>query len=188
MGRKWINDFQQKLRYSLEVQQKFDIAILKNHIPDCVSIEKTDEKTDKQGIDYVATLKNGAKIYIDAKTREKGCSRYWRGEPELAIETYSVIKEWNGIEIGNTGWTFKTDSDVDYILYTFPEKDCKEFFFIPFQLLRKAAIENYHLWKSKFPTKRQANKSYQSEAMFVPANVVLEAVTNTMRDTNYQKE
>lgn len=149
-----MNDFQEKLRYSLGSQQKFDIAILKNHIPHCISIEKTDTETDKTGIDYVETLKNGAKIYIDAKTREPGCSKYWRGEPELAIETYSVIKKWlEGKEIVKVGWTFKTDSNVDY----------------------------FELWASKYPRKRQANKSYQSEAMFVPANVVLKAVMDAMK-------
>jgi len=177
-----MNDFQEKLRYSLGSQQKFDIAILKNHIPHCISIEKTEVETDKTGIDYVARLSDGAEIYIDAKTREPGCSRYWNGQPELAIETWSVItRRDDGKWIYKIpGWTYKKSSNVDYILYTFPENDCREYFFIPFQLLRKASIENYHDWSKRYIRKKQKNRKYYSEAIFVPANVVLQAVMNTM--------
>lgn len=178
-----MNDFFKKLRYSLGEQQKFDKDILKNHIPFCVSVEKTDTETDKTGIDYVATLRGGAKIYIDAKTREPGCSRYWKGEPELAIETWSVV------EHRITGWTFKESSQVDYILYTFPEQDCKEYFFIPFQSLRKASIDNWHKWTSEYKRKKQVNRTYHSEAMFIPASVVLDAVQETMKgDTSNTRE
>lgn len=169
------NDFNQKLRYSLGEQQKFDHEILKKHIPFCDKVEKTDIETDRTGVDYVATLRGGAVIYIDAKTREKGCSKYWNGEPELAIETWSVVEQ------KKVGWTFKENSNVDYILYTFPESDCKEYFFIPFQLLRKVAVENYRAWTKKYKPKFQANKDYRSQAMFVPASVVLNAIEEAMK-------
>ena len=170
-----MNDFFEKLRYSLESQQEFYIDILKKHIPHCVEVRKTDIETDKTGIDYIATIRGGAELFIDAKTREPGCSRYWKSGPELAIETWSVFEQ------KKQGWTFKENTNVDYILYTFPKQDCSEYFFIPFQLLRKAAITNYHGWIRKYPLKKQVNRSYHSEAMFVPADVVLKAVTEAMK-------
>lgn len=181
-----INDFNQKLQYSLGEQQNFDHEILKRHIPNCERIEKTDIETDKTGIDYIAVINDGVhpggtKIYIDAKTRERGCSKYWHnGEPELAIETWSVVGSQYNKAV--PGWTFKTNTNVDYILYTFHESDSKQYFFIPFQLLRKAARENYSDWIKRYPLKRQNQTSgrYQSEAMFVPASVVLEAIRKTM--------
>jgi hypothetical protein len=178
MGRERVNynDFNQKLRYSLGERQLFDFEILKTHIPKCVDVKKTDIETDKSGIDYIATLRGGAEICIDAKTREPGCSRYWKnGEPELAIETWSVVE--NKIP----GWTYKENSQVDYILYTFPENDCREYFFIPFQLLRKVSIENYKEWSRDYPKKKQRNRTYHSEAIFVPADVVIAAIEKAMR-------
>lgn len=149
------------------------------HIPSCIKIEKTDVETDKTGIDYVATLRGGAKVFIDAKTREPGCSKHWRhGEPELAIETWSVWKT-NQNE-GIAGWTYKESSNVDYILYTFPKEDCKEYFFIPFQLLRKVAKENGEKWSKTYRPLKQQNKGYFSVAMFVPASVVLNAIRDSM--------
>ena len=134
-----MNDFYEKLRYSLSEQQTFDCNILKSHIPNCIAIKKTDTATDKTGIDYIAELDGGAKIYIDAKTRTPGCSRYWRGEPELAIEMWSVVEK------KKVGWTFSKKTNVDYILYTFPKEDYSGYFLFRFSFcvqLRNVVISN----------------------------------------------
>ena len=97
-----MNDWQEKLEYSLGQQQAFDIALLKKHIPRCESIRKTDIEQDKSGVDYVATLAHGAEVLIDAKTRTPGSSKYWaNGEAELALEVWSVIGK-------KVGWTLST--------------------------------------------------------------------------------
>lgn len=170
-----MNDFNEKLRYSLGQQQIFDIQLLKQHIPKCTNIIKTDIEMDKSGVDYIAEISGGAQILIDAKTRMRGCSKYWNGEPELAIEIWSVVEK------KKVGWTFNDNTLVDYILYTFPDEDCKEYFFLPFQLLRKAAIENYFSWCQKYRVKDQLNNGYTSRAVFVPANIVIDAINNAMR-------
>lgn len=169
-----MNYFFEKLEYSLGAQKKFDCEILKSHIPKCVSVIKTDTETDKTGIDYIATLKGGAEIYIDAKTRVGGCSKYWDGQPELCIETWSVKEK------AIPGWTYKESTKVDYILYTFAPEDYSGYFFIPFQLLRAAAIRHYHEWVSRYKEKPQRNMGYTSMAVFVPADVVLNAVREQM--------
>ncbi len=177
MGREWLNDWQEKLEYSLSAQQEFDIAILKKHIPQCVDVRKTDAEQDKTGVDYIATLKNGAEILIDAKTRTADCAKWWKnGEPEFALEVWSV----KGKKIG---WTLSTKTNVDYILYTFDRSVCDKFFFLPFQLLRKAFREYGRAWKEKYGLKTQYSNGWQSEAIFVPASVVLKAVGRAMVGT-----
>lgn len=181
MGGKCLNDWHEKLNYSLGRQKEIDCDILKNNIANCISVVKTDLELDKSGVDYIATLKNGAQILIDAKTRMKGCSKYWnsKSEPELALEMWSVKEQ------KKLGWTLKEDTQVDYILYTFPQEDSDKYYFIPFQLLRIAFIRNGRSWLKQYGSKLQKNHYYHSEAIFVPARVVLNAIYSEMQGNIY---
>ena len=170
-----MNYWQEKLEHSLGQQQSFDFLLLKNHIPRCVSIRKTDVEQDKSSVDYVATLINGAEINIDAKTRMKGSSRYWKGnEAELALEVWSVVGK-------KVGWTLNTASNVDYILYTFDKSDWSKYYFLPFQLLRKAFHDHFAEWKARYTLKEQRSDGWKSAAIFVPVSVVLDAIQETMQ-------
>lgn len=170
-----MNVFADKLNYSLGEQQNFDIQILKSYIPHCVEIRKSNLVEDRNGVDYVAILKGGSKILIDAKTREKGAKRFWkRNEPELALEVYSVV------ENNKIGWTLNTSSNVDYILYTFDKDDSNDFYFLPFQMLRKAFLENGKKWKNEYGIKNQASDTWHSSAIFVPASKVINAISEIM--------
>ena len=98
------HDFNQKLQFSLGEREIVDKNVLKNTICGSVKIEKTDEKLDREGIDYISPLRGGAKVFIDAKTREPGASRYWKnGEPDLALEIWSVVRDER--HPGKVGWT-----------------------------------------------------------------------------------
>lgn len=176
MGRERLNDFYQCLEYSLGSRQEFDISLLISHIPDCVSVEKTDVETDKSGIDYIATLRDGSQVTIDAKTRKAGATRYWKhGEPELALERYSVVEK------KIVGWLLKdSKTHPDYILYTFDRRDTDKYYFIPYLLLRKVAYRNGRIWRDTYGLTKQPNHGYYSDAIFVPASVVLKAVYATM--------
>ena len=158
-------------------RQKFDIDLLKQAIPNCVQVIKTDEATDKSGVDYIATLDGGAEIRIDGKARRKGAVK--KGcEPPLALEIWSVCPE-NG-KSGKPGWTCSRSTNVDMILYTFDHDDCENFYLIPFQHLRMAFQRNYRAWSEIWEPRYQNNGSYRSKAMFVPANLVIDAVTEQM--------
>ena len=173
------HDFDQKLQFSFGEREKFDICLLKDAICGCVSVEKTDEAMDRAGVDYVATLRKGAKVLIDAKARERGASRFWQnGEPELALEKWSVVRSADCE--GKAGWTLSEKNQADMILYTFDPADSKMFYLLPFQHLRMAFIHNMSSWQEKYHTKRQNSGSWQSEAVFVPASVVLDAVKQEM--------
>jgi hypothetical protein len=175
-----IHDFDAKLTFSLGEREKFDLGTLKRAITGCIDVVKTNTEIDKAGVDYIATLRRGAQVLIDAKAREKGASRYWKnGEPELALEKWSVCP--NGKYQGKTGWTLSESSNVDLILYTFDPEDSRDFYLIPFQQLRMAFIQNIMLWQKQYKVKRQNSRSWQSEAVFVPASVVIKAVTEQMK-------
>lgn len=171
-----MNYFNDCLAFSLGEREAVDAEILKELIPDCVKVDKTDVEMDKSGIDYIATLKDGSTVTIDAKTRRPGAKKWWNyGEPELPLEKYSVV------EIKEIGWLFK-DSKVhpDYILFTFDKSDTDKCYFIPYTLLRKACYRNGREWKAKYPLKVQPNIGYSSNALMVPASVVINAVRDCM--------
>lgn len=181
------HDFYEKLEFSLGDREKFDISILKDIITGCVKIEKTSAEVDKTGIDYVATLRKGATINIDAKTRVSGASKYWKyGEPEVALEIWSRRKE-PGV-VPKIGWTLDETSQVDYILYTYDKSDTDRFYFLPFQMLRNAFRNKYNEWCSKYFRKTEKNVGYVSEAVFVPASVVIAEINRQMTGIAYYQE
>lgn len=171
-----MNDFNECLEFSLGAREQFDFCILQSHIPKCERIEKTDIAMDKSGVDYIAHLRDGSTVTIDAKARKPGASRFWKnGEPDLALEQYSVC------ESKVVGWLFK-DSNIhpDYILFTFDKSDCDKYYFIPFVLLQKAAWRNWKRWERQFQLLKQPNRGYHSSALFVPASIVCDAVKAVM--------
>jgi hypothetical protein len=170
-----VHDFAQKLAFSNGANAQNDIARIRYALGEkCIMVEKTDIETDKTGIDYYAHLKMGAVVNVDAKRRESGASKWWKDEPELAIETLSVVYP------RKIGWTFSTSSLVDYILYSFEPCDSNDYYFVPFQLLRKAAWENGKAWKERYSEKKQDSGGWQSTCIFVPASVVLSEIQKCM--------
>lgn len=170
--------FDDCLKYSRGDSETNDLTILKNKIIGCLSVEKTSIEIDKKGIDYIATLRNGATVKIDAKTRKKGCKAQWKtNEPELALEIWSVIGK-------KTGWTLDEKKEVDLILYTFNKTDTLNFYILPFQQLRIAFSRNCNEWKTDYKPRKQNScrkgNTWVSECMFVPAKVVIEAIMAEM--------
>ena len=175
---KAVHKFDNRFSFSLGERERVDIEAIKQNIAGCRFVEKTDEKTDRKGIDYIATLRGGSKVNIDAKARDKGCSNYWREGPELALETWSVIPEKG--KNGKTGWTLSESSEVDLILFTFDPTDSKMFYLIPFQHLRMAFRKNCNNWMKVYKVDRQQSDSWRSECVFVPANKVIKAINELM--------
>lgn len=172
-----MNNFADCYEFSMGSRKQFDIDMLKSHIR-CERIEKTNAETDKQGIDYIVTFKDGSTMTVDAKARKPGASKYWKAGPELALEQYSVV------EMKKVGWLFKESTvHPDYILYTFDKADANCFYIIPFVLLKKVAYTHWRDWERQYGIKKQPNDSfggYTSTALFVPAGVLLDAVSEEM--------
>ena len=181
-----IHSFDEKLAYSRGVREATDIETIRSLIAGCESVRKTDLFDDRAGVDYIATLRRGAEVLIDAKTRTPGCSRHWRNGPELALEIWSVMPTEQSPD-GKVGWTACEEKNVDYILFTFPPDDSMAVYLYPFQLLRMAFRENYNGWASAgYKTDVQKSTSqemgaWQSKCIFVPEPVVWTAIRDVMQ-------
>lgn len=177
--------FEQQIAFSRGIRERTDIQTLRNIIPKCKFVKKASLAEDKNGIDYIATLTGGAEVYIDAKARDKGCSRYWRGfKPELALEIWSVMpggKFNTPKERSIPGWTLSDSKLTDLVLFTFHPSDTRECFLVGFQPLRMAFIQNHSIWANKYKNDIQESRSqsggrWQSKCVFVPIDEVLNAI------------
>ena len=181
-----IYDFGERLGFSRGKREDTDLLSLKKLIPGCICVEKTDITTDKKGIDYIATLRRGSIISIDAKTREKGCSKFWKDGPELAPEIWSVMpggKYGTRPDNAKAGWTLSESSLVEYIYATFNPEDCDEVFLLPFQLYRIAFRRRLKAWTQNYKVAIQDSGSWESKCVFVPADIVISAISEEMRCT-----
>ena len=170
-------DFAERLEFSQGQRGKRDAEILKKAIRDCVNVRKTDTETDKRGIDYIATLKGGAEIGIDVKARDKGISKYWKnGKEDLVLEVWSVYPD-------EQNWTLSDRTNVDLILYTFDEADSKNYYLLPYQLLRMAFWNNGKKWVGKYGVRYSHSGSWSTQVVFVPAVEVIEAIKAEMQRT-----
>ncbi len=178
-------DFQTQLDFSRGVREVSDMDTLRAMIPGCVSVLKTHEEMDRQGVDYIARLRKGDELLIDAKTRIRECSKYWKSEPEVALEIWSVRpggKYQTPQNRGKTGWTLSESKHVDLILYTFDPFDCDDVFLVSFPLLRMAFQRHYRQWtkpmnEGGFKRGIQDSFHWESECIFVPIGVVHQGIS-----------
>ena len=167
-------NFDERLAFSKGTRQRTDLETIKSMIPGCTNVETANTEMDRQGIDYIATLRRGAAIFIDAKAREAGCSKFWNDGPELALEIWSVCPEnGNG---GKVGWTLDESKQTNLVLFTFDPSDTAQCYLLSFQLLRAAFHNNFHQWTGIYQRDKQSSIDWKSECVFVPANVVLDAI------------
>lgn len=175
-------DFTERLLFSKGARKDSDIETIVSLLDGCVDVKEHHSNGDDKGVDYIATLRRGTQVLIDAKTREAGCSRFWSNGPELAIESWSV-KPGGKFEThrsnAKAGWTVDESKLTDMILYTFSPKDCDTAFLLPFQPLRMAARRNLKDWMGRYKVDTQTSGNWQSEAVFVPADVVILAMEST---------
>lgn len=178
-----IFDFGERLAFSRGARQASDLASIQAMLPGCVSIRKTNEKQDREGVDYIAILRKGAKVLIDGKARAKGCSRWWCEGPELALEIHSVMpggKYKTPMNRAKTGWTLSEAVNVDYIYFSFDPSDSVDVFLIAFQHLRVAFRGFFDAWIERYRTEIQETKwnghAWESKCVFVPAYVVMDAI------------
>lgn len=179
-------DFEECLAFSRGNAAANEQETIQKMLIGCVKVERAASVViDKSGIDYIATLRRGATVNIDAKRRRKGCSRWWKSsfenllEPELSLEEWSVIPK-NGYA-GKVGWTLDESKKTDYTFHVFDKSDTEQVFLLPFQLLRMAFARNIYLWKKSFRGAPQDNGSWESSCIFVPAACVMQAVKAEMK-------
>lgn len=126
---------------------------------------RADGWAQRGGIDRVLTLKSGKTLTVDEKVREKD----W---PDFLLE------RWSDRDRKVKGWIQK-DLACDFIAYAFAEScTC---YLLPFQTLRLAWIKNGREWIDKYqPPILARNRTYTTESIAVPRDVLLAALTNSM--------
>ena len=186
-------NFEERLAFSQGKRGERDAKILKQAIQNCIDVRKTDEATDRKGVDYIAILEGGAELGIDVKARGKGCSKYWKnGHEDLLLETWSVCPDENNK--GKIGWTLSDKTNVDYILFTFDEEDSNKYYLLPYQPLRMAFQRNKQEWLEKYKfttlisTTKKSGRTWRSQAVFVPVDEVLIAIIQEMQGKIFMKE
>jgi len=182
-GGRMIHVFKDCLDYSMGQRGENDLATIKALLAGCESCIKSTPELDRLGIDYIATLRRGAPVYVDAKTRKPGCARYWTNGPELAIEKWSVMpggRYKTPQNLAKTGWTLDEAKLTDLILYVWHPQDSELAFLLPFQHLRMTARRYLAEWMRNYKVAQQDSGSWESEAVFVPAESVLDALRETM--------
>lgn len=182
-----VHGFADKFAFSRGQREKTDLDTIKVQLTGCVSVVKTDEHMDRTGIDYIATLRGGAEVLIDGKTRTPGCSKYWRRGPELALEIWSVRpggKYGTPTERRKTGWTLNEKSNVDMIFFSFDPKDTADVYLIGFQGLRMAFHQHFDMWKERYKRDVQDSGGWESECLFVPVSEVQDAIAVAARNVS----
>lgn len=172
--------FGERAAFSEGRRQATDIETIRAMLAGCVSVEATEGRSaeNRAGVDYIATLRGGAVVNIDAKARESGCSRFWGRYhnddviPQLAVETWSVVGK-------KAGWTLDESKRTDLILYTFDPADTEACYLVGFQHLRMAFRANEADWRMAYDEKGQTSNGgeWASRCLFVPAPVVLDAIS-----------
>jgi hypothetical protein len=182
-----IYDFADMLAYSQGTLLDSDVRILQQMIAGAVRVEKTDPLEDRSGTDYRVTLRGGRVVRIDAKTRRPGAAKYWSGDPELALEIWSVRpggKYHTPDHLKKTGWTLSESNTAELILYTFAPQDTRNVYLLPFQHLRLAFRRNYISWLDRYKRgveETLGNPGWESECVFVPFPVIWHALQDIAR-------
>lgn len=177
-------DFREDLQWSKGQNAERDMhAIRLLFGSSCSEVCTTSKEQDRQGYDYVVTLRRGATVLVDAKRRKQGSSRYWKhGEPDLQLEIWSVMPQPG--RKGKAGWTLSESSEADLILFSYDPSDTHEIYLIPFQLLRMAFRRNLTVWQHQYKkTAPQNNGTWHSQCMFVPRSVVAQAINELQWNT-----
>ena len=166
--------FREDLEFSQGIVRDTCEETIMTMLTGCVNIEKSALPDDRNGIDYWATLRGGARVGIDHKARRRGCSRHWNNGPELAPEIWSVMPGGGGDP--KPGWTLDESKETDLVLCTFHPSDSDQAFLIPFQHYRIAFRKYLIPWTKRFRVAIQPNGTWDSQCVFVPAWCVLDAI------------
>jgi hypothetical protein len=204
-------DLDERLAFSKARCQETDLDTLRLMFPIATNIRKTSLAQDKAGVDYVVTLRRGAEMTVDAKTRDEGCSKFWACAnsrrpirfcnrclgacdplPEVALEIWNVMP--GGVystpeRDGKVGWTLDEAKNVDLILYTFAPADHAFAYARPLALLREAFRRNFAGWQHQYKTDVQKSERrtpdgflrWESKCLFAPLAVVDSAIASVSR-------
>lgn len=168
-----IYDFQKKAEGAELIMSRAQESI-PAMLDGCTSVDRSTRSEDISGVDLWAVLRGGHRVGIDVKSREPGCSKYWSGSPELALEVWSKMPDSGNR--GVAGWTLSEKKQTEWVFYCWDSSDSALELLLPFQALRVALRRNLDDWKKQYTGAPQRNNGWTSFALFVPWPVVFKAM------------
>lgn len=169
-----IHDFKTKADGG-DAMLKRAVIALPQMLAGCKDVTRATRREDMSGVDLWAVLRGGRRVGIDVKSREKGCSRFWRGgPPELALEVWSKLPD--SAHKGVAGWTLSEKKETEWVFYCWNTSDSALELLLPFQALRVALRRHLDEWKERYTAEPQPNNGWTSFAVFVPWPVVFKAM------------
>jgi hypothetical protein len=169
-------DFDERLTFSKGSRGRCDDDTLMTMIPSAVEIRDGNTEEDKRGIDKVVRLSSGRTLAVDLKVRDTGAAKWWKTCPDLALERWSV-KPQNGSQ-GKVGWTLDPAKRTDLVLFLFDPAESTDCYLVGFHHLRAAFLRCGKEWWGHYKRAPQNTEGrYQSECVFVPVAIVLDAIT-----------
>lgn len=170
--------FEELLKFSQGTRSGSHEETIRSLLPGTCEVRQSTGDEERLGIDYVATLRRGAQVFIDVKSRRAGCSAYWiHGVPDFGLEVWSVKEQ------KITGWTLCEKKQTDLILFIYEAEDCSDCYLVPFQHLRMAFRKHVKEWSTRYKAANQKTitedgRRWTSSCVFVPAPVVLSAIAD----------
>lgn len=163
------NDFHNDLDFSLDASnEQFIDCAYKHLFPHIIEIQKVNDlKLQKQGIDKILITDSGKTILIDEKIR-----RRWYGD--------ILLEEYSDFDNKIVGWLNKTKY-TDYIAYIVIP--AKVLYLLPFLLLQKVWLKNYHRWLEEYGRKFAINKTWKTSNIPIPINILLNEIKDSMKNT-----
>mgnify|MGYP001063866134 CR=1 FL=1 len=166
LGQSSVNDFRTDLEFSLKKND--DKLINEKYFEAFPHLEKilvvNNLKLQKRGIDKIFIMTGGKRIMVDEKKRRKNYD-------DILLEEYSDF------ERKIVGWLDRKKY-TDYISYIIWPK--RKLYLLPFLLLQKAWLANYHQWLLTYGRKFAKNKNYTTSNIPIPTKVLLNVLKETL--------
>lgn len=155
-------DFKERLIWSEGFLGAGIERILKARIPGAVSVTRASLRHDKNGTDYWVERKNGKRLSVDVKARQRDFAPEY---DDLALETWSSIGD-------RPGWTRDESKQTDYVLWFWT--DTGRFFLANFPCLCNTFARYWRQWVGLYQVAEQDSGGWQSQCVFVPRSVVMD--------------
>lgn len=159
-----IHDFNGDLAFSLDNRDEpFWQAVFMKAFPTMVQSELCEDLAlQRDGVDRIITLRNGATIKVDQKLRRKVY-------PDILIEYISIDRP-----VAKPGWIEK-DLTIDYLAYAFlPNKRC---YMYPWLLLKRAWGTFGEQWKIRYGVREAINNGYSTWSVPVPISELRDKIS-----------
>lgn len=169
-----VHDFRERYEFSRdEEQNRAALNWLLDQTPGSLGFEESRRDEDLKGVDYWVSMKNGKRLGVDLKKRD----RPYPGD--LCIEVCSVYKgpigsakkysRWfDSGKCESVGWSLDYAKITDVVLFSWaPAVGGQPFYWkADFPTFRKIADEHWKKWANQYGLRAAKNRGYSTLCVF----------------------